>query len=349
MNACSRFCQSLFCCHSCPGVKTSISPKIIILVLLYCNFIFHLLMILNITPVTFDMFIFCSDELDKFCRLHSQIIVIYRASLALYLFFGFMAITTHRIKSSRDDRSPIHNGCWFPKLLFLAAITTGCLFIPPGYFDFVFSIFGAIHSITFIVFELVTLLSLSYKIACFFLKPSGNCPFCNYLPLVTVLFAMIVMSLLYTSFVLEKFLKDDQTVLSIVVFNIVASYLLLFGHLIFIIVLGLKCMLLQGGVLCCQVVYFSTFALFHSPFNDRLSDLSKHTFDIVNYFGMSVAVIVVVIFTIIDVYKPEIITNAVIHVETRGKEICGIWGKPRIVNVIWPENSNGGSYPKIPG
>jgi hypothetical protein len=49
-----------------------------------------------------------------------------------------------KVKTSGDSRAKIQNGYWGFKLLILASIIVGSLFIEHNHFDFVFMIFGLI-------------------------------------------------------------------------------------------------------------------------------------------------------------------------------------------------------------
>lgn len=341
MKNCKQFCLSLFCFSPCPGLPTSVTPKIIIIFFLYIIFTAEFLISLDVLPVPEKLITFCEREegtqnaYEYLCTNFLPILFIYRISFAIYFLLAFMVIITHPIKSSREDLAPVHNACWMLKFVFVVGLCIACLQIPPGSFDYVFVYFGAIHSVTFSVFEFSTFLKVTYKCIC---KLLDRGRIIYYVPLVLVEGTMVGGPLFYLAFLFRNVVLnvDETTLFSITIANVGVSYLLLFCHLIVVCVQRWKCGMLNGGLLCCQVTYFTSLAVFHFPNHKQLDDINENFFDIVNFFGVGIALISVILFSIVDVYKPIKLPNVVIYVEERGNELCKVWGKIRLVRVVMP-------------
>lgn len=105
---------------------------------------------------------FCSSI--DICKNVVGYLAVYRILFATTMFFIMMAIMMVGVRTSRDSRSPIHNGFWGPKYLILIAAIIGAFFIPEtGGFSGTWMVFGIIGGFLFIMIQLILIVDFAHS------------------------------------------------------------------------------------------------------------------------------------------------------------------------------------------
>lgn len=105
---------------------------------------------------------FCSSI--DICKNVVGYLAVYRILFATTMFFIMMAIMMVGVRTSRDSRSPIHNGFWGPKYLILIAAIIGAFFIPEASgFSGTWRVFGMIGGFLFILIQLILIVDFAHS------------------------------------------------------------------------------------------------------------------------------------------------------------------------------------------
>lgn len=105
---------------------------------------------------------FCSSI--DICKNAVGYLAVYRILFATTMFFIMMAVMMVGVRSSRDGRSPIHNGFWGPKYLILIAGVIGAFFIPEtSSFSSTWLVFGMMGGFLFIMIQLILIVDFAHS------------------------------------------------------------------------------------------------------------------------------------------------------------------------------------------
>ncbi|XP_067938139.1 serine incorporator 1-like [Watersipora subatra] len=167
------------CCKCCPSCKNSTSSRIVYALLLLLGVSLScILLIPQVEQLLEKIPKLCGDVvktgiptfddagINKGIISSCQLIVGYRAVYAICFgmacFFGFMAVLTICVKSSKDPRAKIHNGFWFFKVLAFLGGIIGGFFLPWDQMAKPWMIIGMIAAFIFILVQLVLLVDFAH-------------------------------------------------------------------------------------------------------------------------------------------------------------------------------------------
>jgi len=168
-------------CALCPSCKNSSASRIMYGLLLLLTLVVSCVML---TPGIQDLLAkvpFCEEshslthafmqkmaevgvtDLKIKCADAIGYLAVYRICFVVTLFFMMMALLMIGVKTSRDPRAGLQNGCWGIKYLVLVIGWVGAFFIPHGNFGHTWMYFGLIGGMLFIIIQLVLIIDFAHS------------------------------------------------------------------------------------------------------------------------------------------------------------------------------------------
>jgi hypothetical protein len=168
-------------CAMCPNCKNSTASRVMYGLLLLLTLVVSCIML---APGIQDLLVkvpFCEEshsmtqvlvqkmadlgvtDLKIKCADAIGYLAVYRICFVVTMFFAVMALLMLGVKTSRDPRAGLQNGCWGIKYLVIVVGCIGAFFIPHGAFGPTWMYFGLIGGMLFIIIQLVLIIDFAHS------------------------------------------------------------------------------------------------------------------------------------------------------------------------------------------
>lgn len=166
------------CCKCCPSCKNSTSSRIVYAIFLLIGVALSCILLIPDVRDGLDKIpLLChglsenkfinkitgqTDGLIENCDLVVGYRAVYAVCFGMSCFFGFMALLTICVKSSKDPRAKLHNGFWLFKVILFIGPMIGGFFLPWDQMATGWMVVGMIGAFIFILVQLVLLVDFAY-------------------------------------------------------------------------------------------------------------------------------------------------------------------------------------------